>query len=146
VTPGTMVGPDHKVCTGCGETKPLDAFYRLRLGLGGRHAKCKPCFRTRMVMTDGYADRKRARAALYRAVKSNWIRRAKVCSACRKEALTHGHHDDYSKPLDVRWLCKPCHDKHHRGDEYGRHDDADSTRGAAANDGESRGFYGKVGC
>lgn len=32
-----------------------------------------------------------------------------VCGALK----VHAHHDDYSKPLDVRWLCPPCHRSHH---------------------------------
>lgn len=32
-----------------------------------------------------------------------------VCGALKVEA----HHDDYSKPLDVRWLCRIHHIEHH---------------------------------
>lgn len=33
-----------------------------------------------------------------------------VCGAVKSDA----HHDDYSKPLSVRWLCRPHHYAHHR--------------------------------
>jgi hypothetical protein len=35
------------------------------------------------------------------------------CEACGAEPA-QGHHDDYSKPLEVRWLCPPCHANEHR--------------------------------
>jgi ribosomal protein S27AE len=37
-------------------------------------------------------------------------RPCEVCGAGQAQA----HHDDYSKPLDVRWLCVPHHNEHHR--------------------------------
>jgi hypothetical protein len=37
----------------------------------------------------------------------------KPCEICGAEKAD-AHHDDYSKPLDVRWLCETHHSEHHR--------------------------------
>lgn len=34
------------------------------------------------------------------------------CEVCG-EVKSIAHHDDYSKPLDVRWLCQMHHMRHH---------------------------------
>lgn len=46
----------------------------------------------------------------------NAIRRGdlvrKPCEVCGHEPA-QAHHDDYSKPLDIRWLCPVHHHEHH---------------------------------
>jgi hypothetical protein len=37
----------------------------------------------------------------------------KPCEICGS-TKTEGHHDDYSKPLEIRWLCKQHHTEKHR--------------------------------
>lgn len=59
-------------------------------------------------------QRKRANA---RAIANVYQRRGKLkrkpCENCGAKR-TEKHHDDYSKPLQVRWLCKGCHQTLHK--------------------------------
>ncbi len=63
--------------------------------------------------TARYPERQRARAKLYRAIRKRKIIRPKACSQCGACCKPHGHHADYSKPLEVQWLCALCHNKAH---------------------------------
>lgn len=48
---------------------------------------------------------------------SDMIKREKISKLCCEkcgETCTEAHHDDYSKPLEIRWLCKKCHMEWHR--------------------------------
>jgi len=48
-----------------------------------------------------------------RAIGRGEIIKPKECSSCLFVRPLDGHHDDYSKPLEVRWLCRRCHQAHH---------------------------------
>jgi hypothetical protein len=52
-----------------------------------------------------------AHVAMWNAIRSGVLVRA-PCEKCG-ETNVEGHHDDYSKPLSVRWLCKKHHIEHH---------------------------------
>ena len=48
------------------------------------------------------------------ALKTGKLTRPNHCESCFKECRPDGHHEDYSRPLDVEWLCKKCHTNLHR--------------------------------
>jgi len=50
-----------------------------------------------------------AEPALRKAIRAGKIKRKEACERCGKSEKTHGHHEDYAKPLDVIWLCPQCH-------------------------------------
>jgi hypothetical protein len=58
-----------------------------------------------------------ARSKLRYAVKVGKIIKPKVCQECSEPGELQGHHEDYTKPLDVDWLCRQCHMKRHRKDQ-----------------------------
>jgi len=55
--------------------------------------------------------KRNARVLLRWHVKVGNIKRL-PCEKCG-DLPTEGHHEDYSKPLEAVWLCKPCHDLRH---------------------------------
>jgi hypothetical protein len=61
-----------------------------------------------------WSDRHRARRLLQGAVARGEIVRPKECQECGVGGRIDGHHPDYTKPLDVMWLCRRCHMKLHR--------------------------------
>ena len=58
-------------------------------------------------------QKRRASDLLCHAVADGRIERGS-CEACGSNVNVHGHHDDYSKPFEVRWLCPLCHVRHHK--------------------------------
>lgn len=60
-----------------------------------------------------YPEKRAARNELYRAILRGDVER-KPCAKCATTDRVQGHHHDYSRPLDVVWLCSACHGKEHR--------------------------------
>ena len=60
-------------------------------------------------------EKANAQAKLNYAVKKGYIKRL-PCEVCGKEKA-HGHHTDYSKALDVTWLCPVHHEAEHHARE-----------------------------
>lgn len=56
--------------------------------------------------------REKAHGLVYRALKAGKLKKPTKCEGCGAEGKRlQGHHDDYDKPLDVRWLCPKCHSR-----------------------------------
>lgn len=55
-----------------------------------------------------------ARVKVYYALKTGKLKRPDHCTRCKIKGKPYGHHEDYSKPLEVIWLCRGCHANRHR--------------------------------
>jgi hypothetical protein len=58
----------------------------------------------------------KARQAVANAVRDNKLHK-RPCKRCGSEKA-EAHHPDYSKPLEVEWLCRPCHLVDHGKNSY----------------------------
>ena len=59
-------------------------------------------------------DKRRTAAhnAVARAIRNGSLFRL-PCIRCKAEKSI-AHHEDYDKPLEVMWLCQPCHKQRHK--------------------------------
>jgi hypothetical protein len=53
-----------------------------------------------------------AHSAVAKGVRNGTLQK-QPCIRCQNEKSL-AHHEDYDKPLDVMWLCQPCHAKRHK--------------------------------
>lgn len=130
----------EKECFKCGEVKHLSEFYKHKKMRDGHLGKCKTCTKSdstkhRNDNIDACRIYDRARGNRqsqeylreYRAKNpekykahcavNNAIRDKRMfklpCQECGSEVGVHGHHEDYSKPLSVIWLCPVHHKQRH---------------------------------
>lgn len=67
-----------------------------------------------------YPDKIQARILLGEELKKKKIIKSS-CEVCREVKHIQGHHEDYSKPLNVMWLCQWHHSQlHYSEKEYNR--------------------------
>lgn len=121
-------------CHACKERKPGSEFGDDKTRNSGKASACRACVREKVRLwklqnpdKDKRNDKKAIRSwqvrnrekyiahhKVWRAIKLGVLLRPKVCSSCERERRIHGHHPDYSKPLEVVWLCHICHRNIHK--------------------------------
>jgi hypothetical protein len=62
-------------------------------------------------------EKRRAHHAVNNAVRDGRLIKPDECSRCGTRTSIQGHHRDYSKPLDVVWVCSLCHRRIHIEEE-----------------------------
>ncbi|MCE3086595.1 hypothetical protein LXE06_06140 [Yersinia enterocolitica] len=64
--------------------------------------------------SNNHRERKLAHWAVRRAIKKGKLERIDSCESCRSPCHPQAHHCDYTKPLEVMWLCQSCHVEWHK--------------------------------
>ena len=72
----------------------------------------KDHYHYKKIQKERYPESK-CRDILYKAKSKGEITPPKFCEKCGNKLKLHAHHKDYSKPLDVTWLCRYCHRELH---------------------------------
>lgn len=132
----------EKQCFKCKTVKPFSDFYKHPRMADGHLNKCKECTKNdvgthrgknlekireydrergarqtpeyRKYYISTYPRKYVAKNMVNNAVRDGKLDKPSNCETCSKQSKRlHGHHDDYAKPLEVRWLCAACHSQWH---------------------------------
>lgn len=57
----------------------------------------------------------KAHNLVYEALKKGTLTKLPFCEICNRNGFVESHHEDYSYPLNVLWICRSHHRRHHRG-------------------------------
>jgi ribosomal protein S27AE len=133
-----------KYCGSCETEKSRDLFGKRSASIDGLSAKCKTCQKVYDKARAGDKGREEARRIYAQtdqgklatnkakaeygkrnpvkvkasAIVARAIRNGKLfsepCCKCGSTESMHAHHDDYLKPMNVRWMCAGCHSQWHK--------------------------------
>ena len=53
--------------------------------------------------------RQQCRSITNGLIETGKIPRGTVCEKCGTDKKIHCHHNDYTDPENISWLCRPCH-------------------------------------
>lgn len=60
-------------------------------------------------------EKRKCHLSVASAIANGTLVKSESCQSCgTSDGRIHGHHPDYTKPLDVMWLCAACHSRQHR--------------------------------
>jgi hypothetical protein len=117
---GLQGRPKH--CYVCGEIKPKSEFRVANRKAGKMCSRCKKCDnKQKRNMTPNRIIMKRRIAKRYNennpdktharqmAKYAYGPRKKGYCEICKKYKPLEKHHPDYTKPLEVMFLCRRCH-------------------------------------
>lgn len=107
-----------KKCEQCGTTfGPLD---RLSRRFCSYECKVKKQTTGRRTFRKTVTKARSAQSLLAYHVKQGNVSKPTECEQCGKcDCAIEGAHYDYSRPLDVRWLCVSCHRKWDKAEPKG---------------------------
>lgn len=71
-----------------------------------------PRYHNTLLFRGKFPEKARAHDIVKRARRSGKLI-PKDCEHCGVKEKVQAHHEDYSKPLEVIWLCIPCHHRVH---------------------------------